>query len=339
MSDAPKAIPAPIAAGDITIDLPCARCGYNLRGLRADHLCPECGTPIERSLIGNLLRFADPEWLAKLRLGIALRLWNLLVAAFLGVGAVIAQFFGLFTIQTAIGILGGLLGLWAVWLITTPEPNIAVSEDSMSLRRLIRACAIIGLLAAQTNQILTVAAPAASPALNLGYVFFVLIGVGMLIGVVAMAGEFVYVRRFARRIPNPKLADNTTVVMWGLSGTMAAAAVVFVVSMVVLLPLAMTAAAGGGGGGAGATTVTNVTAQPAAAGSGAAGGATVMTVTAQPPTWAVGVMGIFGCGIGVGMLVFGIWYIVLLFQYHGALRNVLTEAQHLAEPGQVEAPM
>jgi hypothetical protein len=31
-------------------DLPCIRCGYNLRGLKPDGNCPECGAPIRKSL-------------------------------------------------------------------------------------------------------------------------------------------------------------------------------------------------------------------------------------------------------------------------------------------------
>ena len=31
---------------EIADDEPCGRCGYNLRGLREGHRCPECGTPI-----------------------------------------------------------------------------------------------------------------------------------------------------------------------------------------------------------------------------------------------------------------------------------------------------
>jgi len=45
----------PDADGCITHDLLCVRCAYNLRMLRADGICPECGTAIWRSLHGRLL--------------------------------------------------------------------------------------------------------------------------------------------------------------------------------------------------------------------------------------------------------------------------------------------
>src|SRR5436305_1574598 len=39
-------------------NLPCLRCGYNLRTLATDGRCPECSTPIASSLDTNLLRYA-----------------------------------------------------------------------------------------------------------------------------------------------------------------------------------------------------------------------------------------------------------------------------------------
>jgi len=280
-------------------DVACARCGYNLRGLLPDHFCPECGTPIERSLQGNVLRFADPEWLEKLRFGIALKLWMLLIAVVLGVAGEVARAVGFGAIQVVLGLIAGVLGLWALWLITAPEPNIATAEDPMSLRRFLRVCAVIGFFGEQMESFIK-ALPAMASGTFPASVWLILTGAMMLIGVVAMAGEFVYLRRFARRIPDDKLADNTTVVMWGFCGTM--------VLMVILGAVALTVSMG----------------RMAAAGTGAAN-------APQPPTWAVGVMGLLGCGVLIGFLVFGIWNIVLLFQYHGALQNAIADARRLEQ--------
>ena len=55
---------------EIQEDTPCLACGYNLRGLSSDWRCPECGTAIGRSLHGNLLRFAQPQYVRKLARGV-----------------------------------------------------------------------------------------------------------------------------------------------------------------------------------------------------------------------------------------------------------------------------
>jgi len=44
-------------------DVPCAKCGYNLRGQPADALCPECGAHVSDALDPRFLRFADPAWI------------------------------------------------------------------------------------------------------------------------------------------------------------------------------------------------------------------------------------------------------------------------------------
>jgi hypothetical protein len=51
-------------------DLPCARCGYNLRGVVVDERCPECGSPIQYSLHGDWLRYADRHWAGQVLRGL-----------------------------------------------------------------------------------------------------------------------------------------------------------------------------------------------------------------------------------------------------------------------------
>ncbi len=59
---------------DIQIDLACTGCGYNLRMLPIASRCPECFTPIVRSLGINDLMFANPQWLRKVRDGVVILL-------------------------------------------------------------------------------------------------------------------------------------------------------------------------------------------------------------------------------------------------------------------------
>lgn len=48
---------APLLARELTGNLPCARCRYNLKGLSVRSACPECGTPVR----GTLLTVIDPH--------------------------------------------------------------------------------------------------------------------------------------------------------------------------------------------------------------------------------------------------------------------------------------
>lgn len=53
-SDAPPArtLNAPLAVGaELGGDLPCVRCGYNLKGLTVKGMCPECGTSVRTTLL------------------------------------------------------------------------------------------------------------------------------------------------------------------------------------------------------------------------------------------------------------------------------------------------
>ncbi len=68
---APKA-PSLVVVGS----RPCLSCGYDLQGLSTEGLCPECGAPVARSLKGNLLEFAAPEYLRTLNLGAVLIIWG-----------------------------------------------------------------------------------------------------------------------------------------------------------------------------------------------------------------------------------------------------------------------
>ncbi len=83
--------------GHIDQPVSCARCGYELRGLNPRGACPECGRMIIRSIRGNLLRYADADWVKMLRDGVLAvligTLCQALCSALLGKGLVLFGFF------------------------------------------------------------------------------------------------------------------------------------------------------------------------------------------------------------------------------------------------------
>ncbi|MDX9912848.1 MAG: hypothetical protein RBS39_13570 [Phycisphaerales bacterium] len=59
----PATAPTPVANS-----IHCVSCGYALDGLAPDGICPECATPIARSMQG-FLKGGDPRWVATLHVG------------------------------------------------------------------------------------------------------------------------------------------------------------------------------------------------------------------------------------------------------------------------------
>jgi hypothetical protein len=132
---------APIldAAGRIDEDLPCRKCGYNLRGLLPNGICPECSSQVTRSLQDDRLSLCNPIWVRTLASG----------TAFVALGVTI---FALDFISSALGFgkkipslaRFALVGGWMIattigfWRVTTPEPWKPVDPKFLSDRKLAR---------------------------------------------------------------------------------------------------------------------------------------------------------------------------------------------------------
>jgi hypothetical protein len=263
---------------------------------------------VGRSVHGNLLRYADPAWLDKVRLGIVLKLWNLLVALLVGATAAAAAF----GLPAAVGQVGGFvaacLGLWALFLVTSPEPTVGLMEDVVTLRRVIRTAAVLGFVGNQLHAVATGTG---------GSIVLSIVGGALgLIGIVATFGEFVYFRRFARRVPNEELARSTSVVMWafvtlGVVGVIAGVVGVFFLA--------------------------------GAVGGGSAFGPTGGAPPSVGPALLTGGLAFGTCLFGVAGVIFGLWYIALLFRYHSAFKTALFEArtlpfEELPQPDHVDTP-
>lgn len=116
-----------------------------------DGQCPECATPVERSLTTNDLRHADRGWLRGLSRGCLF----LLTSVVLFVIAMLVPF-GLIFMNLAsataglamdylmmgtmaAGFITFILGLF---LITTQEPRDTLTEGDVSIRRIVRVCSL-----------------------------------------------------------------------------------------------------------------------------------------------------------------------------------------------------
>ncbi|MCO6435825.1 MAG: hypothetical protein J5J06_01910 [Phycisphaerae bacterium] len=107
-------------------DVPCRRCGYNLRGLSPAGRCPECAAPVIVALQPDILAFADPRWLDTLACG--QRLFGRGTWSYLFLSLVFSRFKavlppGVYTLLATM-VLALLLFviLRGIWLILAPPP-------------------------------------------------------------------------------------------------------------------------------------------------------------------------------------------------------------------------
>jgi hypothetical protein len=207
MNDIPRALPIET----IEVDTACLHCGYNLRGLRADGLCPECGSPIGRSVLGNFLRYSDVTWLQAVGKGTTVKLWVIGLSILLGAASGVAGTFGAAEALVLPAVIVSGLGLWGAWLITTQEPRMALHEDPVTLRKAVRLCAVLAFFGGLVSNSQFLVTDPAEQAILL------IVGSSLsLAGIVQLFGELVYYRRFARRVPDDSLERSTTAVLWGL---------------------------------------------------------------------------------------------------------------------------
>lgn len=85
--------------------LQCVRCGYSLRGLARDGVCPECSLPVDTSLRAGDLRIADPEFLRVIRRGART---NLISAALVAIAFLVFAVAGWLSVQRTVAGLSGL---------------------------------------------------------------------------------------------------------------------------------------------------------------------------------------------------------------------------------------
>lgn len=208
--------PAASASESIDRDCPCVRCGYNLRSLKRRTLCPECGAPVERSMGESRLCFADPAWLRRLRSGVRLMLASVVLRI---VGSVVEHSLESMSAPSSaadtirlIGLMlvvaGSAMNLWALAMLTSPDPADRRVESPVCFRNVVLAsagCVIV------SNGIDTIGLRA-----GIGWTIALAGLVLGLVGLVSVVGELIYLRRFAIRLPDEALAAQTQNVLYGL---------------------------------------------------------------------------------------------------------------------------
>lgn len=133
--------------GVLITDIACRRCSYNLRGLREDGRCPECGIRVGLSTRGDLLRFADPTWVETVARGLKIILWMILVGFIAGAAAAALSATGNRAAAIPASLVAAIGSFYGVWLMTEPDPSGIGEDPNVTARKVVRFTLVLGLVA------------------------------------------------------------------------------------------------------------------------------------------------------------------------------------------------
>jgi len=126
--------------GRVADDTPCHHCGYDLRTLPVNGVCPECATPVRNSLRGNYLAYADPGFLRRIIRGARAVVYSCVL---LVVTCLLNTYTGSLYMERCGPITIG-LALWGVFLMTSPDPSTIGEAQYARFRWPARGLLILG---------------------------------------------------------------------------------------------------------------------------------------------------------------------------------------------------
>lgn len=155
----------------VAVDAPCTNCGYSLRGLDIDSVCPECAHPVRRSLERRRLGLASADYLAALHLGAGVLLLGLILAVVIG-GVSALQYTTLGTFRYAVPLVVwpsldfavSLLVAFGVWKLTIDDPGLPAHDQARGNARTLRAAAFALPVVHGVRALVAAASGAAVPA-------------------------------------------------------------------------------------------------------------------------------------------------------------------------------
>lgn len=204
---------------------PCRGCGYDVRGLASDGVCPECGFPIERTLGSDLLSNSSPEYVAKLYRGVTI-VYTVIICMI--VYAVLTMAAGLIIqlvtrnvmpawiqfLTQSVSTLLGIVLIYGWWLFSEPDPASSGGAGGSNARKLVRVMLFVALGMNLLNLPLALLPP--SLGANPGTVAL-LLGVGLL-GLVVFAtryfAEMYYLQWLTPRIPDWDAHRRARLLTW-----------------------------------------------------------------------------------------------------------------------------
>lgn len=214
MSDGPTA-----ELADANADaLHCRACGYDVRGISGlSPACPECGTPLAKTLAGDRLDAADPAWVHRLATGLSFSAVGEAVTFLLLFPDVRRAVLGQHVDPSEVDLRGWVVWLAATvlqwvgtWMLTTREPNVWKEPLGATLRLVLRGGVVADVvLRLGIPLAIELGDSGARPPLIVSYTH-------VLIALALTAVWWVYVRRIQLRIPRAGLATASQFTMVGL---------------------------------------------------------------------------------------------------------------------------
>jgi len=355
------------ADGRVITDAICVQCGYNLRTLSADALCPECAHPVAHSIHGHIIQFASPAWVRGLARGLLLILiaaGSLMIAvpliSFI-IGIVLAArspqslasptgFMRTYAaIQQTIGILVVGLGVIGIVFVTRPDPSEPDPAPGHLARRITRYGALllpvllVVHLVVSLIYIPNMATPGMGGLFTATTTIAAIVGLALvLVYLVTALGLLRVLMHLMRRIPRLGLVRFAQILFWVLlpssAVTMIGYAVVFLQlaptmrAMAAAMPTTMPATTQPALA-ANPPTITTTSIPPAGGSFRITGGVTTSAPATVPPTRAfAGIL----VGAGVAMIggcaatIAGLAYVVLMIIACVALFRTAREAEQNA---------
>lgn len=209
----------------VTDDRPCVKCSYNLRGLPGAGVCPECGTLVERSFHGDLLRYASPEYVAKLHRGVFFVQMGIIVSVLLITASLIFAVFGSIPgsalISQVVGLLPAVLSVYGWWLLSEADPGQLSSHKGERPRKLIRAAVIANCVITLITLVLNIlGSMGAAPGTVTGtrgavHVFTFVMGiVGLAATLVQFFASMLYIAWIGPRLPSLRVVKRARTMLW-----------------------------------------------------------------------------------------------------------------------------
>ena len=229
-------------SGPVVGTLFCRRCGYDLSGLSATGVCPECAMSVRRSLMGDPLSSSDPAYVAALARGALIAEWTVILYVLLRVsrvyvastlaGAALGDALGLVMVGLNVASLAG----W--WMLTTRDPALGVLDPGGRARRVLRVALVLMIVFTALEE--TLGRTATQVGSGGILVLAMLTLAAPVVWLVKIYASFSYLTTLDARLPGGALAHRVasarTTLNWSLGILVVSVVLSYVAPCVALLP-------------------------------------------------------------------------------------------------------